>query len=665
MISKLIISIIGIFASRVMLELAAINLVNLMVFDRLKFSFDRSLLYTVPNVMTVVDILTLVISIGIIAGMFSPSSRKKLDDDNKNFTHISSVREAKRSLTRVQFTKEGENWEFNRNSRLSRFDNVTNVFKKPYNAVLTFLKVDDWHKLNTIKEWRINDEDVRMRAGLPVYMPRFRKKTMFVDCNDNHSLVIGTTNSGKSFSMILQMLELARMAGESVVINDPKGELYEYTAQQYKDDGYDVICLNFVNPQASDDWAVLDLAWSAWKEAYEKYQKEFSDWDRKRTTLTASEKTEWLTKRPEPDYSLAVEYITDLANTLTYDPNVKDPFWNDSARDLIIGMIAFLMEECTRNSDVDEGIINFKAVKMAVGYADMLLTKDQKKVLKVNSNNVLGAILEKTRKMDDISYMNLMDYCTAPEQTRQSIKKVMFTKINMLTMNEQIMRMTSRNSFDLADFGKKKTALYLVVHDEKKTYYPLVTIFLKQMYETFINQARGNKGRLPIPINVILDEFGNCPPLKDVQSMLTAARSRGVRFTLVVQDLSQLDETYGKNVSVTIQNNCSNTVYILGSQMDTLKNFSTMCGSKQVWVPSKKSYEIRPLISVDRLLKLNLGEVVVHRQRKSPFIARMIPYNKCVFYKGKLADPNQVKPEKDKVDWLDLTELLLPFGCLF
>lgn len=665
MINKLIISIIGILTARILIVLAAINLVNVMILDKIELTFDRSLLFIDSRIFLIVNIITLIISVLILLGMFSSSSKKKLDDDLKNFSHLSSIREAKRGLTRVQFEKDNAQWEFNKNSMLAKVDSATDNFKKPYNGILTFLKIDDWHKLNTIKKWKIDGKDVRMRAGLPVYMPRFRKKTMFVDCNDNHSLIIGTTNSGKSFSVILQMIELVRMAKESCVINDPKGELYEYTAQQFKDDGYDVICLNFVSPEASDNWAVLELAWNTWKEAHEKYLDELSEWDKKRASLSPAEKTEWMAKRPEPDYSLAIEYITDLANTLTYDANVKDPFWNDSAKDLIIGMTAFLMEECTSNPEVGEDIINFKAIKLAINYADTPLTKDQKKILKVNSNNVLGAILEKTRKVDDVSYMHLMDYCMAPEQTKQSIKKVLFTKINMLTMNEQIMRMTSRSNFDLSNLGKKKTAIYLIVHDEKKTYYPLVTIFLKQLYETIINQARGNKGRLPIPVNVILDEFGNCPPLKDVQSMLTAARSRGVRFTLVVQDLSQLDETYGKNVSLTIQNNCTNTVYILGSQMDTIKNFSNMCGSKQVWIPSKKSYETRPLISVDRLQKLNLGEVVIHRQRKSPFIARMIPYNKCVFYQGKRADPNKPKPTKEKVNWLDLTELLAKFGCIF
>lgn len=665
MIKKIIISLIGIIAARIMIELAAINIINLMVNEKLEFTLDFGILDIDPKIRLVLNIITLLIAMSILMGMFSKSDRKQLDKDKKNFTHLSSVHEAKRSLTRIQFHEVDGQWELNHHTLLSNIDIILNPPKLIYDAILTFLRVDDWHKLNTIKKWNIDGKTVKQRAGLPIYMPRFRKKTLFVDANDNHSLLIGTTNSGKTVSVILQLIETVRMAGECAVINDPKGELYEYTAKQFSDDGYNVIKLNFVTPEASNAWAPLELAWSAWKEAYLVYCELLQEWKNEETSLSPQEKSEWLERIPEPDYSKAIEYLKDLANSLTYDPNVKDPFWNDSARDCIIGMAAYLMEEGIKNGDFSDGIINFKAIKMGLNYAEEKLSKEQKKALNVRSDNVLGALLEKSRRMDDTSYDYLMDYCSAAEQTRQSIKKVLATKMDILTMNEQTMRMTSYTDFDLKDLGQKKTVIYMIVHDEKKTYYPLVTIFLKQLYETIIHSARGNEGRLPIPVNIILDEFGNCPPLKDVQSMLTAGRSRGVRFVLAVQDLSQLNDVYGKEVANTIKNNCSNTIYILGSQEETLKEFSALCGSRQVWLPSRKWYETRPLISVDRLQKLNWGEVVIHRQRKSPFIARMIPYNKCRFYKGKNMNPNTIKPPKPSVKWIDLKELLSNYGNVF
>ena len=93
------ISLLGIALARILLVLVAINLTNTLVFDRLEPSFDLSLLDQIPQTRTVIDILTVLIAVFIFLGMFSKSTKKKLDDDKKNFTHLSSIHEAKRSLT--------------------------------------------------------------------------------------------------------------------------------------------------------------------------------------------------------------------------------------------------------------------------------------------------------------------------------------------------------------------------------------------------------------------------------------------------------------------------------------------------------------------------------------------------------------------------------------
>ena len=208
-----------------------INFINVLELDNVAITFDFTL-YLIGATCCFITMLA----------MLSTSSKKKADRDKKNFSHISSVHEAKKGLARVQFAKdEKERWEYNEGSKLAIMDKVFDLPKRGINGILTFFRVEDRRKLNTVRKWEINGVDKTMRAGLPVYMPRFRKKTMFLDVNDVHNLLIGTTNSGKSMSMILQMIETVRMSGECGVFNDPKGELYEYTAQQFKDDGYEVI----------------------------------------------------------------------------------------------------------------------------------------------------------------------------------------------------------------------------------------------------------------------------------------------------------------------------------------------------------------------------------------------------------------------------------------
>jgi type IV secretory pathway TraG/TraD family ATPase VirD4 len=92
--------------------------------------------------------------------------------------------------------------------------------------------------------------------------------------------------------------------------------------------------------------------------------------------------------------------------------------------------------------------------------------------------------------------------------------------------------MLSHSDIDITTIGKQKTVLFIVIQDEKKTYHSLVTILLKQCYETLIAVAQENGGKLPIRTNFLLDEFANMPPLKDITTMITAARSRQIRFLM-------------------------------------------------------------------------------------------------------------------------------------
>ena len=189
MIKKIIISLIGIIAAKLFIDLAAINLINLMIMKKIEFTLNFGLLDMEPKIKLISNIIILLIAMSILMGMFSKSDRKKLDNDKKNFTHLSSIHEAKRSLTRIQFHEVDGQWKLNHHTLLSKIDTILNPPKLAYDAILTFLRVDDWHKLNTIKKWTIDEKTVMQRAGLPIYMPRFRKKTMFVDANDNHSLL--------------------------------------------------------------------------------------------------------------------------------------------------------------------------------------------------------------------------------------------------------------------------------------------------------------------------------------------------------------------------------------------------------------------------------------------------------------------------------------------
>ena len=124
----------------------------------------------------------------------------------------------------------------------------------------------------------------------------------------------------------------------------------------------------------------------------------------------------------------------------------------------------------------------------------------------------------------------------------------------------------------------------MIVQDEKKTLHPLATIFIKQCYETLIDVAQESGGKLPFRTNYILDEFANMPPLKDVTTMVTAARSRNIRFTFIIQNFAQLYEVYGKENGETIKGNCGNIVYLISTELSALEEIRLALYLKEWWI---------------------------------------------------------------------------------
>ena len=208
-----------------------------------------------------------------------------------------------------------------------------------------------------------------------------------------------------------------------------------------------------------------------------------------------------------------------------------------------------------------------------------------------------------------------------------SIIAVFKQKIKLFASRVNLSEMLSYSDFNIEDIGKQKTAVFIVIQDEKKTYHSLVTILIKQIYETLIDVAQGCGGALPIRTNFLLDEFANMPPLKDVTTMITAARSRLMRFTMIIQNFAQLNEVYGEQNAETIKGNCGNMIYLISTELRALEEISKMCGEIKVKTgkDEKEKEETRPLITISDLQKLKMNEVIIRRLRMAPFKTKLTP----------------------------------------
>lgn len=265
-----------------------------------------------------------------------------------------------------------------------------------------------------------------------------------------------------------------------------------------------------------------------------------------------------------------------------------------------------------------------------------------------NGETVLSQYLKKNRSATDHSVLDLSQYVTSPGPTKGSIDAVFSDKSGLMTMSESVMRMTSRSTFDLKNISREKTAVFIIVHGDKNTYYPFVTMFIEQMYQESMAVARKHNGRMPYPVNCIFDEAGIMPALKSIDNMVSFGASAGFRLTMAVQDTSQLERRYGREVAHTIMNNMQNFVYLMGGDNDTLKTVSEKAGKRLVWNKELKHYEEKPVISPERLQSLSMGEAVVLQMRKNPILTRLKGYKDYCFYKnmakGNVETPQDLRP---------------------
>ena len=415
-------------------------------------------------------------------------------------------------------------------------------------------------------------------GGLPLIN---NGKKMWVDNGEGHTLIIGSTGAGKTQVAIFPLVHSLAKHNESMIITDPKGEIYETTAEMLRKRGYNVVLLNFRNPQQGSGWNPLHLPYKYYKEGNSDKANELTD---------------------------------DLAMNILYDENAQnsDPFWEKTSADYFSGICLGLFE------DAKEEEINLNSVNLFTTVGEE----------KCGPNSTYSNEYFKTKDPTSPAYISASSTISAPNETKGSILSVFKQKIRLFAARENLSEMLSHSDFEFEDIGAKKTAVFIVIQDEKKTYHSLVTIFLKQCYETLVDYAQKNGGKLPFRTNFLLDEFANMPPLKDVDTMVSAARSRKMRFFFVIQNYAQLAEVYGKEKGDTIRGNCTNIVYLISTELSALKEISEMCGEIKVKTDKKDKdgkaiEETRPLITVSDLQKLKMGEIILLRLRMDPFRTKL------------------------------------------
>ena len=333
-------------------------------------------------------------------------------------------------------------------------------------------------------------------------------------------LVVGGSGSGKSASYSIP--NACQLLG-SYVFTDPKGELYDKTAGYLKAHGYDIKVLNLVKPQNSDGY--------------------------------------------NPLMHISSEIDVDvIANTIVKGQKTgdggSDPFWDDSAEMLLKALIYYLM--ATRPEE------------------EQNLASCAELVRAANSNGGSNLLTELISKLpyDHPARMNYKSIEIAPEKTYSSILSTLQSKLGKFDSKE-IAELTSTDTINFEDIGNKKTAVYVISSDTHTAYDFLLTIFFSQMIQQLYNYADDNGGALKVPTYFILDEFANIGKIPDFDKKISTSRSRKISFSVILQNLDQLEAIYEKSYE-TIIGNCDTHVFLGSNSYKTVEYFSKALGEKTI-----------------------------------------------------------------------------------
>ena len=333
-------------------------------------------------------------------------------------------------------------------------------------------------------------------------------------------LVVGGSGSGKSASYSIPNAH--QMLG-SYVFTDPKGELYDRTAGYLKEHGYKIKVLNLVHPQFSDGY--------------------------------------------NPLLHISSEIDVDvIANTIVKGQKTEgggsDPFWDDSAETLLKALIYYLM--ATRPEEEQN----------LASCAEMV------RAANTNGGSNLLTDLMSQLPYDHPARMNYKSIEIAPEKTYSSILSTLQSKLGKFDSKE-IAELTSTDTINFEDIGSEKTAVYVISSDTHGAYDFLLTIFFAQMIQQLYDFADNNGGRLKERTYFILDEFANIGRIPDFDKKISTSRSRGISFSVILQNLDQLEAIYDK-AHETIIGNCDTHVFLGSNSQKTVEYFSKALGEKTI-----------------------------------------------------------------------------------
>ena len=347
---------------------------------------------------------------------------------------------------------------------------------------------------------------------------------------NRHIAIFGASGTMKSRAIIRNALFQAIKRNESVVITDPKGELYSDTAEMFRSEGYEVKVFNLVHPEHSDSWNCMS--------------------DLHGDTLLAQDLTNVI-----------------IGNTSS---GKGDHFWDNGEANLLKALVLYVDFDNTRSPEMK----NLPAVYQ-------LLTQ--------YSERQLTAMFEKL-PMDHPARAPYNLFAQASDTVRSGIIIGLGTRLQVL-QNKSVAAITSRSDIDLTSPGRHKCAYFIILSDQNTTMAFLSSLFFSFLFTKLTRYADSlPEQRCEVPVNMILDEFNNIGKIgsaadgSDFARTLSVIRSRDIKVMMAVQSLGQLQNRYPNNLWLEILGNADLQLMLGCSDSETASFYSERAGDMSIQI---------------------------------------------------------------------------------
>ena len=486
-------------------------------------------------------------------------------------------------------------------------------------------------------------EDTEL-SGIPLDIQRREDGKLYVHTiPDTHVLTIGATRCGKTQSFVIPYAKFLTMRKNkcSMVLTDPKLELFRALSPTLIRQGYRVIHLNFTDSENSDRWNPLS-------KIYDIYQEYATVEDRVNAVVEGEDYYNEFCGRIYRDlHSLECAINTkkrtllakvqskveELAQILCEAGSDKDITWMNGGRAIFKGIIYAMLEDSV------PGGKNPLITRENFSFDTLLNIFDR---IGGSRCDFTDRYFKQRNKKTSLAYKEVAKYLfIKAEVTRDGFVSTLATAMTKLK-DGAIRDITCANTFEFSEFedGSRPVAIFISMKDETKLYYDIISLFLTDLYSTLIDMTRKNDNRpRKNPFYFILDEFGNMPEFRDFDTVVSSCGGRNIWFWLVIQSYAQLKNVYGDKSEV-VKDNLNMHIYLGTNNPETKQSFSNECGRKSVISPLSAlngdgefiDHYVREEVAavpVSRLSKMEIGECIITRMNADVVWSRLERYYTC------------------------------------